>query len=243
MLSFLPNYIGGQEFNRYKSGDAVGRSPFEPIPATKQREALAVINKNIFAADAFDFSPEFLNRLAPARWWHWGETPNFSAYTYPIHERIKLLQTLVLADLLSAERLARLRDNELKTNPEQALTLPELFATLQQQIWSEVLDGQIKPINSVRRSLQRQYMNILISIALRPSNLDSAADLADALALIFTAGAPEDARAIARYQLRQLKGNLEGVMGNRNLDDYTKIHLAESRDRIAQALNASLRSN
>jgi hypothetical protein len=46
---------------------------------------------------------------------------------------------VVLADLLSADRLARLRDNELKTNPEQALTLPELFSTLQQQIWSEVV--------------------------------------------------------------------------------------------------------
>ncbi|AFY70881.1 hypothetical protein Pse7367_2625 [Thalassoporum mexicanum PCC 7367] len=240
---FLPNYIGGQRFNRYKSGDAVGRLPFEPIPASKQREALAVINKNVFAADAFDFSPEFLNRLAPSRWSHWGETPSFSAYTYPIHERIKFLQTIVLADLLSADRLARLRDNELKTSPGQALTLPELFSTLQQQIWSELSSGQLESINSIRRSLQRQHMNILISIALRPSNLDSAADLADAVALIYTAGAPEDARAIARYQLRQLKADLEGVMGRRNLDDYTRIHLSESRDRIAQALNASLNTN
>jgi hypothetical protein len=239
----LTNFVGGQEFNRYKAGNAAGRLPFTPIPANKQREALAVINKNVFAADAFDFSPQFLNKLAPSRWWHWGETPDFFAYTYPIHERIKLLQTVVLADLLAADRLARLRDNELKTNPDQALTLPELFSTLQQQIWAEVVDGKVESIDSVRRSLQRQHMNILINIALRPSTIDSAADLADAIALLFTSGAPEDARAIARYQLRQLKAELESVMHNRNLDDYTRIHLSESRDRIAQALNASFSTN
>jgi len=55
--------------------------------------------------------------------------------------------------------------------------------------------------------------------------------------------APEDARTIARYELKQLHGRLDRAM--RKVDDkdlYTKAHLEEAHDRIGKALDAQLQS-
>ncbi|MFZ4730827.1 MAG: zinc-dependent metalloprotease, partial [Pseudanabaena sp.] len=242
-LFTLVSYVGGQSFNRYRSGDEIGRLPFEPIPVAKQREAIATIQKNLFAADALKFSPDLLNKLAPSRWYHWGASPDFSSLDYPIHERILSLQTFVLSDLLSSERLQRLRDTELKTAAGQALTLPELFDTLLQGIWTEVLQppNDLTQVSSLRRSLQRQHMNLLVNLALRnrlsPDKIDNFLDFVVGMQ---TSNPPEDARTLAWYQLRQLRDRLANVLRDRGdkLDLYTKAHLEEASDRIAKAIDA-----
>ncbi len=222
---FLTEYVGGQFFNRYRYGDAKGRLPFEAVPLEQQRQALAVLQKNVFNEETFRFSPEFLNKLAPSRWSHWGTEPA-SNLDYPIHDNILFLQSMVLFDLLSYDRLARLRDAELKTEPGQAMTIPELFDTLQTGIWGEVLQpGDRVKLSGLRRALQREYMNALIGMVLRQVD------------------APEDARTIARYELKQLHGKLDRAM--RKVDDkdlYTKAHLEEAHDRIGKALDAELQS-
>ena len=223
---FLTEYVGGQFFNRYRYGDAKGRLPFEPVPLAQQRQALAMLQKNVFNEETFRFSPEFLNKLAPSRWSHWGTEPS-SNLDYPIHDNILFLQSMVLFDLLSYDRLARLRDAELKTEPGQAMTIPELFDTLQTSIWGDVMQpaGDRIKLSSLRRALQREYMNTLIAMVLRQVD------------------APEDARTIARYELKQLHGKLDRAM--RKVDDkdlYTKAHLEEASDRIGKALEARLQS-
>ncbi|GBO51845.1 hypothetical protein APA_2716 [Pseudanabaena sp. lw0831] len=246
-LFTLVSYVGGQSFNRYRSGDAIGRLPFEPIPVAKQREAIATIQKNLFAADALKFSPDLLNKLAPSRWYHWGASPDFSSLDYPIHDRILSLQTFVLSDLLSSERLQRMRDTELKTTAGQALTLPELFDTLLQGIWTEVLQppNDLTQVSSLRRSLQRQHMNLLVNLALRNRlSLDKIDNFLDFVVGIQTSNPPEDARTLAWHQLRQLRDRLTSVLRDRGdkLDTYTKAHLEEASDRIAKAIDAKLQA-
>jgi hypothetical protein len=223
--TFLTEYVGGEFFNRYKYGDAKGRLPFEPVPIEQQRLALALVQKNVFSEEPFQFSPDFLNKLAPSRWFHWGASPS-SALDYPIHDHILFLQSVVLYDLLSPERLARLRDAELKTQPEQALTIPELFDSLQTSIWGDVIKPQDQlKLSGLRRALQRQYMNTLVAMILRQID------------------APEDARTVARYELKQLHRSIGKAMNKVNDKDiYTKAHLEEARDRIAKALDAQLQS-
>ncbi|MBW4521664.1 MAG: zinc-dependent metalloprotease [Scytolyngbya sp. HA4215-MV1] len=246
--SFIVNYIGGQSFNRFRAGDAADRLPFEPVPVEKQREALAVLQKNVFEDTHFHFSPKLLNKLAPSRWLHWGSLPRFSELDYPIHERVLFLQSLVLSDLLSSQRLNRLRNTELKTAPGEALTLPELFENLQSGIWREVLQSDQKPlqISSFRRALQRQYMNTLINLALRNSNaaIQNAQTLPDLILAMETADAPEDARTLAWYELRQLHDVLRSTIRKQHskLDTYTRAHLEEAYDRIGKALDANLQS-
>jgi hypothetical protein len=167
--------------------------------------------------------------LAPSRWRDWSNPAIATRLDYPIHERILAVQGGVLRSLLADTRLERLRDLELKAPPGQALTLPELFDTLTASIWTEVMPGAAKnnpvQISSLRRALQREYLSILLDITLR------------------NAEAPEDARTLSWYQLRQLRQFLKTTLqSQKNLDTYTKAHLEETSDRITKALDAQLQS-
>jgi predicted Zn-dependent protease len=223
---FLPEYIGGQYFNRFKAGDAKGRLPFEPVSVEQQRQALALIQKYVFSEEPFRFSPDLLNKLAPSRWAHWGSEPT-SNLDYPIHDNILFLQSIVLYDLLNYDRLARLRDSELRVPAGQpTLTIPDLFDSLQSSIWGDVIDPKDNlKLSGLRRALQRQYMNAMISMVLREVE------------------APEDARTVARYELRKLQKSIDRAMRKVNDKEiYTKAHLEEAQDRIGKALEAQLRS-
>jgi predicted Zn-dependent protease len=223
---FLPDYIGGQYFNRFKAGDAKGRLPLEPVSVEQQRQALSLIEKYIFSEDPFRFSSDLLNKLVPSRWAHWGSEPT-SNLDYPIHDNILFLQSIVLYDLLNYDRLARLRDSELRVPAgQQTLTIPELFDSLQSSIWGDVINPKDNfKLSGLRRALQRQHMNALISMTLREVD------------------APEDARTVARYELRKLQKSIDRSMRRVNDKDiYTKAHLEEAQDRISKALEAQLRS-
>lgn len=223
-IYYTSKYIGGQSFYRVYASEDKNRLPFEPVPVEKQRKALKVLREYIFAEDAFNFSPELLNKLAPSRWRHWGSNPQIGRLDYPIHDLVLFMQNMVLFDLLSGDRLSRLKDIELKSRSGEALTLPELFNTLQDGIWTEVLEPKDKDIeiSSLRRGLQRKYLDILSNMVLRKVNV------------------PEDARTLAWYKLRQLGEKLDDAKSE---DEYTKAHLLETRQRISKVLNAPLRTN
>lgn len=225
--NFLTTYIGGQSFNRFRGGDAAGRLPFEPIAAEQQRRALALLQTHVFDTSKFHFSPAFLNKLAPSRWEHWGEEAQTFSLDYPIHDRILFLQAVVLHNLLSPDRLARLRDVSLKTQAGQAFTLPELFDTLQTSVWHDVLqpDGKLQ-LSSLRRGLQREYLKALTGMVLR------------------TVDVPDDARTLAWYELKQLAEGIDRALKRqgRDVDVETIAHLEETRDRLAKTLDAKLQT-
>ncbi|NES02462.1 MAG: DUF5117 domain-containing protein [Okeania sp. SIO2F4] len=222
-------YVGSQSFNRENIKNVNGRLPFEPISVDQQRQALEILDKYVFSEDAFQFSPDLLNKLPPSRWRHWGTYGWLFPLDYSIQDRILLLQRIVLRSLLSNTRLTRLRDMELKTTPDNVLKLPELFDTLQNSIWREILQptgGEVE-ISGMRRSLQREHLNLLISMVLRYRRV------------------PEDARSLAWYELRELDKDLQKAIKKRGkkMDEYTRAHLEETRDRIVKTLNAQLESN
>ncbi|OUL22559.1 zinc-dependent metalloprotease [Nostoc sp. 106C] len=225
--TLVSQYIGGQSFRRVHAGDDTSWA-FVPVSLIKQRQALAKLQEYVFAEDAFSFSPQLLNQLAPSRWQHWGNPIPNDRLDYPIHERILRFQSRVLRSLLNSDRLNRLQDIELKTLPSEALSIPELFDTLQKGIWTEVLAPEApKQISSIRRSLQREHLNILLEMMLR------------------TTDAPEDGRTLAWYELRQLQTAINSRLKQfgENLDISTLAHLEVSSDRITKAFNAHLLSN
>ncbi|BDA73220.1 hypothetical protein CAL7716_073860 [Calothrix sp. PCC 7716] len=225
-IFFTTKYIGGQSFYRVRANEGDKRLPFQPIPVEKQRQALATLQKYVFAEDAFNFPPELLNKLAPSRWRHWGTRTRVGRLDYPIHDLVLFIQTSVLVDLLSGDRLSRIKDIELKSASDKALTIPELFDTLQEGIWTEVVKSKNREIkiSSLRRGIQRQYLDLLTSMVLRKEQ----------------ERIPEDARTIAWYKLKQLDEKLKSVDSK---DEYTKAHILETRDRIDKVLSARIQSN
>lgn len=107
------------------------------------------------------------------------------------------------------------------------------------------LNNGLTQISSLRRSLQRQHMNLLINLALRNRlSFEKIDNFLDLVVGLQTMNPPEDARTLAWYQLRQLRDRLANVLRDRNdkLDIYTKAHLEEASDRVAKAIDAKLQA-
>lgn len=239
-------YVGGQTFNRDRPGDPAARAPFEQVPRQQQQAALEVLRDYVFADDAFQFSPELIRQLAPSRWWHWDSTPTLFRLDYPVYDSLLLLQSITLGQLLSSERLTRMRDAELVYPSDELIVLPDLFEQLQGMIWAEVLEpAATVNISSLRRGLQRQYLAILSNMTLRNAIAPAeATNFADLIIAVQTANPPEDARILARYQLTQLQEAVSRVLRRRRdqMDVATQAHLEDVRDRIAKVIEAPLRS-
>ena len=226
-------FIGGQYHHRDHKGDKDGRLPYVPVPAKKQREALAFIKEHALSDNTFDFPPKLLNSIAITRWSDWGTSSNNSSrLDYPIHDVILRNQGQILGRLLDANVLSRVQDTELKFSGEDVFTMPELFTSITDAVWVE-LDKNADAnqwtnsdafISSFRRGLQREYLKQLIKLVL---DADS--------------GTPEDARSLARLHLTQINDRLKIVLQNSKakLDEYSVAHLEESQDRVDKALAAN----
>ncbi len=228
-------YVGGAYTSRDHRGDPGARPALVNVPAVQQREALAFISAAAFSADAYRFAPDLLARLAPSRWIHWGAGTTDERADFPLHQWAATQQGSLLGHLLDPAVLARIRDAELRAAPnEDVFTIPELFDSLAAGIWSETSAPVAGPtgkrpevvsITSVRRDLQRAHLGRMIAMVVSPPP-----------------GLPEDARAVARMTLTGLGNQLERALarGGDRLDAYTRAHLTDSRERIAQALEAPM---
>ena len=223
--------VGGLHTSRSHKGDANAPSPFRVVEPQKQRDALALLEQQMFSAQPFTFSPELYNQLVATNWTHWGSNPP-DREDYPIHDAILMWQSRVLGRLLNPLTLDRIRDSELKVPADQdAFTTAELLDRLTKSIMAEVdatAPGDYtvrKPaVGSLRRGLQRQYVSRLSSLAIAPS------------------GVTPDAQAIAAAQLRSLEGRIGALLAKNDvkLDDYSRAHLGELQARIRKVLDASL---
>ena len=243
----MARYVGGQVFNRDRRGDPGSRQPFEPVPLEQQQEALKILDDYVFSSDAFNFPPNLISQLAPSRWWHWGTTPAIVRLDYPVYDNILWMQSLTLSSLLSAERLNRIRDAEIVYPTGETLPMPELFDTLHQMIWAEVIDpdNDDASIASIRRGLQRQHLQMLGNMSLRdPAAIREATNFLDFIVAIRILDAPEDARTLARYQLRQLHEEINRALRRHDddMDTLTIAHLEDAQDRITKIIDAPLRS-
>ena len=136
----IAKYIGGMYHSRHHVGDPGGDNPFKIVPAEKQRDALNFILNRILAADAFNFDPDLLNKLAPGRDWDFkGTVWRMSRIDFPIHDYIRWVQSGAIYRLHHPRIFARVRDNELKfPKGESVYTLSEHFQKITQSLWSEL---------------------------------------------------------------------------------------------------------
>lgn len=229
-MYFASRNVGGVYVNRDHKADANGRPPFVVVEPQKQRDAMALIEEQVFSDKPFQFPPDLYNYMASSRWSHWG-TYEPTRLDIPVHDVISMWQDRILQQLMSSLTMERLHDSELKVAADQdAFTTAELIDRLTKSIFSEVDNvpsGDFttrKPaVSSLRRNLQRIYVKRLANLALGDT------------------GAPQDCQTVAYVALEDLEGRINKLLASdAKLDAYTRAHLKETASRVHKVLDSKL---
>lgn len=219
-------YVGGIYVNRSHKGDPDSPEPLEIVDVKKQREALLLMEEHVFCPEPFQVPREVYNQLAAGKWSHWGVRTS-SRPDYPIHDEILRIQERILDQLMGNITLTRINDSELKISADDdAFTNAELFQRMTDIIFDEVVSfekGEYtnrKPaINSLRRNLQRSYLQKLANIAMDRTS------------------APADCQTLAYAEIKDLKAEIDELLESEpELDRYSEAHLDEISDRLGKLL-------
>jgi hypothetical protein len=215
----LTRQIGGVRTLRDFPGS--GRDPLTPVPAPKQREALALLASGFLSADSLPISPELQRKLVidfNDRTDAVFEGGTVAPTDFSLAAQVLDLQRGVLNALMSDTMATRILDSETKSTGE-AFRFTELLEGLQRAIWSEV--GGTRAIPALRRELQREYVNRLALLLIRPNALSRA-----------------DARSPVRTEALALLSRLETAARRGGLEPKSRAHLKDSADTLRQALEA-----
>jgi Met-zincin/Domain of unknown function (DUF5117) len=222
----LARQIGGVRTLRDFPGS--GRDPLLPVGAAQQRQALDVLARGVLAADAFVISPALQRKLAPdytdrtAAVFDAGDP---GATDYSIAGAVFGMQRALLAQLMSDGVASRLLDSEGKADARSgsasAFHLSELYTRLTKEVWSEL--GKSGDIASARRELQREHVNRLSAMLLRPTSASRA-----------------DARSLLRVEAQGLLARVTGAAKRPGLSAEARAHLSDSADTLSQALQARM---
>jgi len=234
---YATRFLGGNYLNRDHKGDPNERPPIVPVEAAQQRRAMKLICARVFAKDAFPVPQKLLTHLGAERWSHWGTYGGDPEFT--VHDSMLAMQLWLLWDFTNPRVLTLIADNELRVPEDQdALTIPEVFASITDAIWSEIDSSAAltsktytnrKPlISSIRRNLQHELITELINLAFEDDGGSS----------------PQSARTQAAYRLEKLLPKINDVIAKGpKLDDYSTAHLTRSAKRIEKALDAAYTRN
>jgi len=210
-------YVGGVHTVRDLPGTS-NRTSFVPVEPAKQREALQFMASGLFSESSFKFRPELLSALTPDyNEWDRGGLVNITA-------TVSRIQLTALDRVLSASTANRLLDLPAylpESQRRQAISLHEVYNTLQSSIWSELKSG--KDIDRLRRNLQREHLKRIQSLLTRGS-----------------ASLPADALSLVRMNATRLQRDLRKATGKSGLTVETRAHLAESLGLVNEALRATM---
>jgi hypothetical protein len=243
-------HIGGQSVNRDFKGTEKARDPIRPISGDRQREALKLLVDSIFSDKAFQFSPGLLRKLITESW---QDNRYFSGTSgYPVYQMVLNIQQIALDQCLNSGVLQRIQNQELQSDPgSNPLKIAEIFRSLSDGIFTEIATppsgSDAFSISTIRRNLQREYVQRLSTMVLGPkSDPFSGGSYRYVIILGSSAGsAPPDAKNLARLHLDQIGQKIDAVTSAKDtkIDDTTLAHLKELRFRIDRVLKAGLNAN
>lgn len=223
-VGVLARQIGGVRTLRDFPGS--GREPLQAVAAASQREALDVLSRGLFAADSMSITPNLQHRLAPdfqerseALQTGGGQV----ATEFAIPQRVLAVQRALLNQLMGDTVAARIVDNQTTNGTARggAFQLSELYGRLDRDIWSELASGG--DIAPARRELQREHLNRIAGLLLRPS-----------------AASRVDTRSLVRVQAQGLLTRINGALQRGSMSADARAHLQDSADTLTQALSARL---
>ncbi len=211
-------YLGGVVYVRDHAGSP--RTPLSPVTGGKQREALRLLTGSIFDMNALKLRPEFAARLTVDQFDR-GFGGAASAPDFSLSSRVLSLQKAILGQVLTPALMRRILDAPEKTAAKDVFRLPELFDGLGGAIWEEARKGA-EPTGT-RRGLQKEHVRQMVGLVLRANP-----------------ATPDDARALARENLRGLQGTLKAALAKPGLSRETKAHYQECLATLEETFKASV---
>lgn len=223
-LAPATKYIGGIVQLRDRAGS--GRLPFQPIPASQQREALKILSDGMFSFDSFKFKPEFLASLPHSRLDYFDQlVQGVNVTNQPIvspPQMVLNMQRGVLDQVMSDVTATRIVESQgMVKVAKDAFQLSELYDTLQASIWSELKSG--REITPMRRNLQREHLRRVAGTLIRTSG-----------------SMPADARSLMRLNAHSLAAELRGAQTKPAFSKESRAHIAESLNTLEEALKAPM---
>lgn len=208
----LASYVGGFHVSRQPWGQ--GEAPLTPIPGAVQRRMLALALEG--ALDEKPWAPmeSRLDLLGPGHGWSWSDR-GVERLDVPLRERLAGQRAGLLADLYNPRRLERVVETAARTGQTDAMRLEELYDAVRESVWAAA------PRRLEERDLQRTHAGLLIELLLdeKIRNL------------------PDDARLLARADLKEIRGRLNGWQRQKiRRQRADEQHLQDLAERIDLAL-------
>jgi hypothetical protein len=197
-----------------------GRDPLTPVEASTSRQALALVIQTVFSPTGLTVSPALQRRLAP----DFLDRAEIAGITtdYPVAQRLTELQRSTLTVLMSDAMAVRILDAQGKQEASQArFSVAELYDQIDRAVWSELTAKT--EVSDARQALQREYLNRLADLLLRPGSMSRAS-----------------ARTVVREQAQSLLKRLNQTQLAMSRSTAQRAHWQDCVDTLSQALNAKL---
>jgi hypothetical protein len=209
-MGHVANNIGGV-YEHYKAADQDG-AVYTAVPKAHQKEAMAWIQKNLFATPQWLIDKDIFDRIE---------------FTGSV-ERVRALQSRTINNILSLGKMQRL--TEAHTYDSNAYSLPEMMRDLRKGVWSELRNG--KKIDTYRRNLQRAHIDRL-SYLMTAEN-QSGRTFSPYVKMTAVNTSQSDIRAVVRAELKTLRSALRNARGG---DSMSRIHIADAIERVNDILD------
>ncbi|WP_232826417.1 zinc-dependent metalloprotease [Lewinella sp. IMCC34183] len=190
--------VGGV-YEQLRTTDEEGTT-YTPVAREKQREAVTFLNEEVFTTLDWLMPEEIITNIGASG----------------IITRMRNLQARQLNNLLDADRLERMIENE-ALNGSAAYSAADMLRDLRNGLWSEA--GRGRDIDVYRRNLQRAHVERLTEL------LEEDAD------------SPSDVSALVRAELNAIAKLTESAARGYR-DGIVKYHLAEVSAEIEETLSA-----
>jgi Met-zincin/Domain of unknown function (DUF5117)/Domain of unknown function (DUF5118) len=189
---------------------------YELVSKAKQKEAVAFLNKQLFATPTWLIDQQIFDRTGQSGLVIVGN-----------------LQDNILNRLLGARNLNKLIEAEAVAG-NKAYSALELLSDLKSGIWSELTTK--KAIDAFRRNLQKSYVNTMINLLNPAAPAASAFGPGITISVSATASDKSDLKSIVRAHLQSLRVELNAAQVL-YADRMSKYHLQDLNFRIDKALN------
>ena len=206
MINAVSRYVGGVYVNRSFVGQNTQSKPYTPVPLATQKRAIAVLDKNVFAPEAFKADAYLIPYLQSQRRGY-----NFFSSTEDpkLNATFNMLATSALAHILHPTTMQRITNSRLYGNQYS-------LADVMNDLTNGIFNADIKVnVNTYRQYLQTAFVKNVVQIADPKSSVDDVS------------------KAAARYTLKKLKTRLSGAVSP---NEETKAHRNNLIFMIDQAL-------